>query len=985
MSRRSRGAPAAPGAGGGRASGARASVWTGPCDRSGPWRLAAAGAGLAAALSFCLSTALVGRAPFGEASRNVNDLGNQFIAYHAGLWDLLHGSDLVTWSWNWNSGLGVPFWPDYATYLGGPFPLLVALFPREHIETAVFVITALRLAAAAAAMTLYLRRLRPAGAPAWAALLAFGYATCGWALDDGSYVPMWLDGLIALPVLGIVAEWARERRRFMLGAALVAGCWWANYYTAYMASLGAAALLLARVAAHDRPREAALAMARFAVRGACGVVGAAVVLAPTIAAVRAAQDTPGVGLPPAHLDLFAARLLPLSEGVGVSPGVAAGSAALLLVAVLPWHSGVRPRVRAAYLGGLALLVTSMLVPATALLWNAGDAPNGSPYRMAFVLAGWLVVTAWVGVADTAPAARAVAGGLALVGALVGYVALAPPPRVTVAPYAWLSTLVVALAAAVVVLVARARPGPTGAPGEASVDGPADEPADGPVARSRGRFAPLTVPLTVLSSVLLVGLVVAENVASGVVIDASRDRVLPATDRWEPRAPAVEEAVSAHLGGPNGWPGHRMSARSDAVPSANSGLLAGYPGVAAYSSVVPAATSQALTALGVTTSGYGRSIRPAGADGLDPLLGVSGVLRTEGAAGAEGAEAGAGGAGARVEPLAAHPMVTVLPAQAPQAGQASQTGQAAEPEGAAASGGAAAPPVDGPFARRNALMLEPAYSTPQLEARTAAGTEPYAPGAVAAGERIVLTGRCAPGRTVQLYAPVFAGRATLAGDSDGAGGSGGPGGSAGQDSSGGTGGSDGTGGSGTANEPDRTVTLTPPGGRTVRGTTGVLTLGTVPTDGRVEIALTAAAATSLPPAPVGCLDTRAAATDARSAAAQAPAIEIAGATVSASWNAPRSGVAVVATTATPGWGCEVDGAPVETGEKGGLLAVPLASARSLTCTHTVSMLGAGAAVSAAWAVLLAAGAAFALLRRRRREAGAEQGATQAARDSRPTSR
>lgn len=974
MSRRSRGAPAAPGAGGGRASGARASVWTGPCDRPGPWRLAAAGAGLAAALSFCLSTALAGRAPFGDGSRNVNDLGNQFIAYHAGLWDLLHGSDLVTWSWNWNSGLGVPFWPDYATYLGGPFPLLVALFPREHIETAVFVITALRLAAAAAAMTLYLRRLRPAGAPAWAALLAFGYATCGWALDDGSYVPMWLDGLIALPVLGIVAEWARERRRFALGVALVAGCWWANYYTAYMASLGAAALLLARVAAHDRPREAALAMARFAVRGACGVVGAAVVLAPTIAAVRAAQDTPGVGLPPAHLDLFAARLLPLSEGVGVSPGVAAGSAALLLVAELPWHTGVRPRVRAGYLGGLALLVASMMVPLTQLLWNAGDAPNGSPYRMAFVLAGWLVVTAWVCVADAAPSARAVAGGLALVGGLAAYVALAPPPRVTVAPYAWLSTLVVALAtAAVVVLVTRARPGPTSAPDErvegsveGSVAGPVEGPGTGGGVRSRSRFAPLTAPLTapliVLASVPLVGLVVAENVAAGVVIDAARDRVLPATDRWEPRAAAVEEAVAAQLSGPQGWPGYRMSARTDAVPSANSGLLAGYPGLAAYSSVVPAATSQALTALGVTTSGFGRSIRPAGADGLDPLLAVSGVLRTDGAS------------GVRVEQVAAHPMVTVLPTQA---APAPQTGQTVEPEGPAASGAPTAQ-ADGPFARRNALMLEPAYSTPQLEARTGAGTGPYAPGVVAAGERIVLTGRCAPGRTVQLYAPVFAGRATLAGSSGGTGGSdgtGGSGGSGGSEGSGGTGGSDGTGASGRsdpANQPDRTVTLAPPGGRYVRGTTGVLTLGTVPADGRVEIALTAAAATSLPPAPVGCLDTQAAAADARRAAAQAPAIDIAGPRVSASWNAPRSGVAVVATTATPAWRCEVDGALAQTGEKSGLLAVPLASARSLTCTHTVSLLGAGAAVSAAWAVLLAAGAAVALLRRRRREADAEKG-------------
>ena len=52
--------------------------------------------------AFCLSLFARDTYPFGATSRAVNDLGNQFIHFHAELWDLQHGeaSGDVFLSWS---------------------------------------------------------------------------------------------------------------------------------------------------------------------------------------------------------------------------------------------------------------------------------------------------------------------------------------------------------------------------------------------------------------------------------------------------------------------------------------------------------------------------------------------------------------------------------------------------------------------------------------------------------------------------------------------------------------------------------------------------------------------------------------------------------------------------------------------------------------------------------------------------------------------
>ncbi|QUW93314.1 YfhO family protein [Streptomyces sp. V17-9] len=370
---------------------------------------------LAAAITvtaFCAADAVARSYPFGPRTRAVNDLGNQYVPFHAHLWDLLHGRADGGLLVNWQSGFGSSFLPDLGTYLSSPFALLVALFPRDEIDLAVYVITVLKTACAGAAMAWLLLRLRPGRW--WAAgLLGSAYALCGWSLADASYNPMWLDGLVALPLLCLVGEWALSGRRRLLGVLIVALAWIANFYTAYMATLGAGLFLLLRLWLSGLPRRRALAAAGRATATVALGVGLAAPLV-TVVYFGTKHAYPGrvTHFAPVATEDVLARLLPTTYGFG-SPALFVGTTALLLALALPFHRAAPVRVRAGWSVLVVAVALSMQWTPTHLAWHAFATPNGSPYRQTFVLCALLVVAAWHTLSYGVPARRALAAATAL--------------------------------------------------------------------------------------------------------------------------------------------------------------------------------------------------------------------------------------------------------------------------------------------------------------------------------------------------------------------------------------------------------------------------------------------------------------------------------------------------------------------------------------------------------------------------------------------
>ncbi|MFE7567076.1 YfhO family protein [Streptomyces sp. NPDC057539] len=523
-------------------------------------------AALITATALCAGDALARVFPFGSRTRSVNDLGNQYVPYHAYLWDLLHGKadgDLFV---NWRSGFGSSLLPDLGTYLTSPFAPLVALFPRDEIDLAVYVITVAKLAAAGAVMAWLLLRLRPGR---WwvAGALGGSYALCGWALADASYNPMWLDGLIAFPLLCLVGEWALAGRRPVLGALLVAVVWTANFYTAYMATLGAGLLLLARLLTDSGSvRERLVALRRAALTTALGMGLAAPVVLVIYFGTRHAypgRDTVFSAVP--WTDVLA-RLLPGTYGFG-SPALYVNTAALLLALTLPFNSAVPRRARLV----LTLLVVAVTVSfqwgPTHLVWNAFSTPNGSAYRQAFVLCGLLVIAAWWsfshGIAGRLPVPAA-SGVLALVVAGASFSGLMHRWTIPIA-------LVGAATAVVTLMVMAAR-----------------------VPRPR---------VVACCAVVLIAVQLGQS--AGTTARADRLRLAHADDYapWGERQSEQRDAIAEA----DDWPRERTEpGREQTV--ANDPMLVGGQGAQYYSSMTSDVLSRTLTALGGGWTSRGRSVQ-----------------------------------------------------------------------------------------------------------------------------------------------------------------------------------------------------------------------------------------------------------------------------------------------------------------------------------------------------------------------------------------
>ncbi|GAA2797560.1 YfhO family protein [Streptomyces showdoensis] len=517
-------------------------------------------AGLAAlltVLAVCAGDAVASTFPFGRHRRGVNDLANQFLPFHAHLWDLLHGRADGGLLLNWRSGWGSSFLPDLGTYLTSPFAPLVALFPRADLAYALYAITVLKTAAAAAAMAWALLRIRPG--VWWAAgLLGAAYGLCGWALLEAVYNPMWMDGLIAFPLLCLVGVWVREGRRPLLGTLVVAVCWTANFYTAYMATLGAALVLLV-TAPHWRT------LLRGAVTVLLGVGLSAPLLLPVFLGTRHAH--PGVVRDFAAADGadLAARLMPATYGFSTPALFVFTVVPVLAAALLFRREG--PAWRWPLLA--AAVALSFQWGPTHLVWHVFATPNGSPYRQTFVLTGVLVLAAWQAVADGLPERRALLGGTALI-------LLLALPAVGSAQATGVGWALFAAGLAAPFLVRRGRPA-----------------------------------LLVLAAVL-----VAQAAATTAWGDKERLARLDDYPAWS----AADTRRAAALAEADGWPAYRTDSGRPQV-TGNEPMLLGGQGAAYYSSLTPDVLTRTLAALGGGWTSRGRNLQSLDNPVTDALFAV----------------------------------------------------------------------------------------------------------------------------------------------------------------------------------------------------------------------------------------------------------------------------------------------------------------------------------------------------------------------------
>ncbi|GAA3283793.1 hypothetical protein GCM10010493_75300 [Streptomyces lavendulae subsp. grasserius] len=552
---------------------------------AGPGRAMAAG--LAAALAmgaYCLSMAVHGTYPFGSRSRAVNDLGNQFVPFHAHLWDLIHGNTTGDLTFNWGSGYGVPFLADFIAYLMNPFSWLVGLFPRDMVDFPVFLVTLLSIGLGTGLMTLLLLRIRT-GSPWQAGLLAVGYGLSSWTVAAAAADPMWMWALVSLPLTGIAMDWCLRRRRWVPAVLLISLSWAGNFYTAAMVTLAMGLVLAVRLALDGRPAgERVRCAARALSATAVGVLLVAPVLTVPFLASRAAQPAPPATYMPPGLPTYLAHLLPAGY-TGSAPFAAVGVLALPLALCFPFM-GRAPRRERVVWSVLAVAVALSLVwEPTILLWHGFALPNGGPYRASIALTAILVIIAWLALAR-GPRPRELTAGAALTALLL----VTAGTGTDISRGTWVLTLA-GCGTALGLLWYSAHRGPRGR-------------------RTAAAALAITAALGAAGATL------------------SLERIRDDSAWWQPKPTFGPHAAAAYAAvrAQTAWP----LTRSDPGPHTfadNDPLLLGGQGGAYYSSFVPAKSARTLAALGAGWYIGGRHLLSFDAD--DPvghaLMGVAARL------------------------------------------------------------------------------------------------------------------------------------------------------------------------------------------------------------------------------------------------------------------------------------------------------------------------------------------------------------------------
>lgn len=334
--------------------------------------------------------------PFGPFVRGQGDYLTQYLAFHAEFRRALLGDPLTDLQFTWASGSGVPFFGDITNYVGGPFPFILALVPEHLVELGLTAMVLLQAAVAGAAMAVLLRMLAPGSNTILAALFGSLYACSAWVFEVSIYTPQWMNGLIAFPVLCLVAMASLRGRHLALSCVAVAVTLWSNYYTAYMAIIGAVLFYVVWALGRATPwRQALAGLARFAVRGVVGAALAAFAILPTALILKGSTGSPAPLLNAYPKDLLALRFLPGTSGVAAAPAFFVGSIVLLLAVSLVASTASTLRDRLFWWGSLGILVVaSTRLPSVMLIWSAFVSPHGSPYRFVFVIVGWILICAW---------------------------------------------------------------------------------------------------------------------------------------------------------------------------------------------------------------------------------------------------------------------------------------------------------------------------------------------------------------------------------------------------------------------------------------------------------------------------------------------------------------------------------------------------------------------------------------------------------------
>lgn len=339
-------------------------------------------------LMFFAVCAYLGLLPFGTQTALDLDLPNQYLCYFGYLPSVSAGeNDLV---YTLSKTLGGDMISMLAYYFLSPLNLAFLFTSLEKLPLVITCVIAAKLGLCGLSFAVCTCKHSTDKS---VLIFSTAYALMSYNITYASNL-MWLDAVYLLPVIVLGIERVIEGRSPLLYSVALALCLFINYYTGYMVCIFCVLWFVFRLLAAEKGSvNVSRAMSHFVLSSLLAGGLAAVILVPTflsLSGTKASVNSDWTSLALVYTPrdlvrkLFSCSVMANGEQ-NIAPNIYCG---ILTSAFLPlyfFNGKISRRERLASAGLIAVLLVSMGLRGTYIIWHAFALPAGFPQRSAFVI------------------------------------------------------------------------------------------------------------------------------------------------------------------------------------------------------------------------------------------------------------------------------------------------------------------------------------------------------------------------------------------------------------------------------------------------------------------------------------------------------------------------------------------------------------------------------------------------------------------------
>lgn len=339
--------------------------------------------------------ALFGVFPLGVKSVLALDLNAQYVSYFDYMYDVFGGSESIFYTWS--GTLSGEFFGTFAYYLASPFNFIIWLFPREFITEGVMVMLLVKSGAVGLSAAFYLKKHRSFSDDT-TILFSVMFALCGYFVAH-TINPMWLDGLVALPLVIMGVERICQKRGFLLYTLSILYIFIANYYIGYMVGIFSALYAIYYVSSRKigGVKDYFRAVGVYTASSIAAILMSCVVIIPAFKSLQNGKlgHTPdysfveNFNIADSFIKLFPGTYD--TERPDGLPMLYCGTLALIFVLIYFMCRKISARQKIASGFLLGVMTLCMYIKPIDMFWHGGQVPVWMPYRYSFTIIFLLII------------------------------------------------------------------------------------------------------------------------------------------------------------------------------------------------------------------------------------------------------------------------------------------------------------------------------------------------------------------------------------------------------------------------------------------------------------------------------------------------------------------------------------------------------------------------------------------------------------------